>query len=285
MCKAAGFLLAVLIGLAATAAHATDLRVEGGGGGSGFRTDCSGDFVVGIYVKSGSWLDAIGLKCGTFNRQTGTFKRPAWNKAFHGGQGGRFQERVCPGERFVSGIRFGFTRHESKYYVEFVEMTCSPVGAGDVVRSCIETGQGCRSGHPPGGGVMEPFGARPVAQVCPAGEAAVGLHGRSGIYVDALGLICGPRPVVAAAAPAPAPVPAPPRTPVGKPNITAKHDTDIYDKVVDEPGAPRKVIGMMAGGARAWKLEWHAHRWCRLRLQGSSMVGWVAQDELIGCTP
>jgi hypothetical protein len=278
MRQATGFLLALLIGYASAPAHATDLRVQGGGGGSGFRTDCSGDFVVGIYVRSGSWIDAIGLKCGTFNRQTGTFKKPAWNKAFHGGHGGQFQERVCPGERFVSGIRFGFTRHESPY-VEFVELTCSPVGAGDVVRACIETGQGCRSGHSHGGGVMAPFGSSPVAQVCPPGEAAIGIHGRSGIHVDALGLICGPRPVVATAAPAP------PRMPVGKPNITARNDTDIYDKVVSEPGAPRRVIGMMAGGARAWQLEWHAHRWCRLRVEGSGMVGWVAQDELIGCKP
>jgi hypothetical protein len=32
-----------------------------------------------------------------------------------------------------------------------------------------------------------------ASQKCPAFEVATGIHGRSGIYVDALGLICGPQ--------------------------------------------------------------------------------------------
>ena len=53
------------------AVQATDLPLRGGPGGSPFRRECSGDFVVGIYVRSSDWVDAIGLKCGIFNRTRG----------------------------------------------------------------------------------------------------------------------------------------------------------------------------------------------------------------------
>src|SRR5262249_49982369 len=55
-------------------------------------------------------------------------------------------------------------------------------------RICLNTGNGCPDAHP----------ARPslkaVTQRCPDHEAGTGVHGRSGSFVDAIGLICGPKP-------------------------------------------------------------------------------------------
>ena len=72
--------------------------VLGGPGGGGFTRSCSPpDYVVGIYVRAGAWIDAIGLKCGTFNTAGGTkFSVPPFNTPFHGGNGGALQEKVCP---------------------------------------------------------------------------------------------------------------------------------------------------------------------------------------------
>jgi len=39
-----------------------------------------------------------------------------------------------------------------------------------------------------------PFSSQPPSQACPAGEVATGIRVRAGKYVDAIGLICGPRP-------------------------------------------------------------------------------------------
>ena len=155
----------------------------GGPGGSAFTRECSGDFVNGIYVRAGDWVDAIGLKCGIFNQTSGKFNRPAWNTPFFGGGGGTgFPEQVCASDRFVSGIRFNLTAEASHPFVDFIELTCTPLGGGAPNTLCIATpGTVCPSGG--------------FVQTCPAGDpAAIGIRGRTGVYVDALGLICGPKP-------------------------------------------------------------------------------------------
>ena len=164
------------------AVQATDLPLGGGPGGSPFRRECSGDFVVGIYVRSSDWVDAIGLKCGIFNQTQGEFNQPPWNTPYFGGGGGADQERVCAKDRFVSGIRFNVTGEASHPFINFIELTCTPIAGGASNTLCIQTGQGCPD-------------AGAIVQTCPASEpAATGIAGRRGPYVDALGLICGPQP-------------------------------------------------------------------------------------------
>jgi hypothetical protein len=183
--------VAFTLSMLAQPAPATDLAVRGGPGGGHFRSECSGDFVVGIYVKSGAWIDAIGLKCASFNSAQGTFKRPPWNKAFHGGNGGGHQERVCPANSVVTEIRFGFTREGSKpKYLDFVALTCRKVNRERTITTvdCLATGDGCWTRHPSSPAFLN------YNQTCGDEEVAVGIHGRSGAYVDALGLICGPKP-------------------------------------------------------------------------------------------
>src|SRR5262245_53252143 len=100
----------VFLFVAEAAVHAqTFLPVQGGSGGASFTRFCSGDFVVGIYVRSGDWIDAVGLKCGIFDQTLGEFNQPPWNTPYYGGSGGANQERVCAKDRFVSRIRFNLT--------------------------------------------------------------------------------------------------------------------------------------------------------------------------------
>jgi hypothetical protein len=137
--------------------------------------------VVGIYVRSGDRVDAIGLKCGIFDQTIGELKQPPWNTPFFGGSGGADQERVCAKDRFVSRIRFNLTAEASHPFVNFIELTCTPIAGGTSNTLCIQTGQGC-----PAAGAF--------VQTCPTGMSAIGIGGRTGTYVDALGLVCGPKP-------------------------------------------------------------------------------------------
>jgi hypothetical protein len=127
-------------------AQATDLPVQGGPGGTNFRHECSGDHVVGVYVRTGHWVDAIGLKCAAFDAK-GKFSPPPWNTPYYGGTSPslRDQEGVCPNDRYVSGLMFGMTREDdSPKFVDFVELTCTPVvGSAPPTKICLETGEGC----------------------------------------------------------------------------------------------------------------------------------------------
>jgi hypothetical protein len=215
-------------------ASAIEREVIGGPGGSAFRSTCSGDFVAGVYASAGAWITAIGLECAKFQAASGTFARPVWHKSFHGSSRDPHKTVLCAPDAFVSGIRFSFTREDTNpKYLDFIEITCTPVRGGPPATACLDTGEGCYHTHPNPAPTPGSFMFAPFSQHCPADEAAIGLRGRSGKYVDAIGLICGPRPVAAA------------RGPLGKQRFaTAKNDVDIYN----EPVEPRGVIGMMRGG-------------------------------------
>ena len=148
--RAIAFHILVFVSMIVTGAvqAKTFLPVGGGPGGSAFTRECSGDFVNGIYVRAGDWVDAIGLKCGIFNQTSGKFNRPAWNTPFFGGGGGTgFPEQVCASDRFVSGIRFNLTAEASHPFVDFIELTCTPLGGGAPNTLCIATpGTVCPSG-------------------------------------------------------------------------------------------------------------------------------------------
>ncbi len=251
-------------------AHATDLPVQGGPGGASFRTDCSGDFVTGVYVKSGNWIDAIGLKCSEFLPAQGAFKQPPWNKSYHGGQGGTLQEAsLCPANAVVTGMTIGFVYDkdykDKRKFVRYVKLVCTPLGDGSLTHVCVHSGVGCETG--------------PLAeQNCPPGEAATGLQGRAGTYVDALGLICGPKPSKKVSkrlgrpkktAPAPgSPPPSPDKT------CKVKKPSDVYDQ---PDGRGKKYDGFLRAGAPGVVLvEPCRDNWCHVK--GDSVPGgqgWV----------
>jgi hypothetical protein len=196
-----------LVGLTAVPAEATVLPVEGGPGGGYFRDDCPpGQYLVGFSVGAGAWIDRIAVLCAGLPPGQASFgnRTPG---AFHGGPGGGPQEGYCPGSHYGSWLLFGYTRKgNDPLYIDFVELGCHPVGDGEETSTCIATGGGCwkyRPGAPPPlisiGTVTVTNGLPAFLQQCPAEEAATGIHGRSGAYLDAVGLICGPRPTVVAA--------------------------------------------------------------------------------------
>jgi hypothetical protein len=130
--------------------------------------------------------------------------------AYYGGSGGGIQNGLCPATSYVGGIMIGFTRDGNKpKYVDFVELMCTNLASGAQTRVCLQTGDGCqigRAGAPSGPLGLGGTGYIPAAtQNCPAGEGVKGIQGRHGKFVDALGLVCGPKPQRVAAPPPPPP--------------------------------------------------------------------------------
>jgi hypothetical protein len=270
-------------------ALAGDLPVQGGPGGDYFRSECSGQFAVGLHFRSGAWVDAIGLRCAGFKPKTGSFK-PARDLELHGGDGGApGVAGSCPDNAYLSGITHGYTRNGNEnQFLNFVEIACTPVASGNPVRVCLETGAGCWVGRP-GAPEIPIFGGTPLltplVQHCPPGEAAVGLHGRAGAFVDAIGLVCGPRPEpavagldllqvggVVAADPAPAPAPTPPPDPVD-PTVTVLLDVDVYEN----PNEKAKLLGVLAAGTPGVSLveKCQADYWCHVKGNVPGGFGWV----------
>ena len=216
---AIGFFLALGSLLACTSAEAGKLPAQGGPGGGQFNGACpQGQFLRGVSARVGAWIVAIASLCATFDASTGKFNAWKRGKRFGGtGASPLLKDIACPPDRFVDRIQFGWTRDEGSY-VDYVQLRCVPMTSGQSNFVCLQSGDGCWSKHPnpppkgiplPGGG-LNIIGDSPFEQSCPIGEAVTGIHGSSGAFIDALGLICGPEPKRVLAAPAP---PAPPQSP------------------------------------------------------------------------
>jgi hypothetical protein len=175
--------------LALAPAYASDGKIVGGPGGGSFRDVCpQNQYLVGVQLRSGSWVDAITPVCGVFKPGMGAQGGP---RSQHGGNGGGPQAGACPVGSFVTTLRMGFTRSGNKEkYLDYVNMKCvSAKDPSQTTSVCLATGEGCYTN-------IDNGRIGPMGSDCPGNEAAVGLIGRSGNYVDALGVTCGPRPVI-----------------------------------------------------------------------------------------
>ena len=178
--------LAVLAGLP-RGADATVLPIQGGPGGGYFRADCpAGQYIVGFSVRAGAWIDAIAALCAPYLPTQKKFGARTVTAPPHGGSGGAPQERYCQAGS-IRSIWFGYTRvnniRDDPQFVDDIDLTCVDPTTKQVSTGCIDTGGRCTD---------HKFYFSPSE--CPAGEAATGIHGRSGNSLDALGLICGPEP-------------------------------------------------------------------------------------------
>jgi hypothetical protein len=166
--------------LTISSAQSTVLPPAGGPGGGNFVAECAGQYLVGVSLRTGGWVDAIAPLCASFLPAQGKFDK--WKRGPRkGGFGGSplLKDAACPADRYVSGITIGL-RPDSKY-LDYVLLFCGPVKDRSAVTKVCAASRRC--GDIPS-----------HDQSCPAGEAATGIHGRYGAYVDSLGLICGRKP-------------------------------------------------------------------------------------------
>ncbi len=224
-------LFAIFVGLPGVA-EATILPIEGGSGGSYFRTDCAaGQYLVGFSVRAGAWIDAIAPLCAPYLSGTGTFGD--WKAlASRGGKGGSPEEKYCSGAS-IGALQFTYTRDGDgrPQFVDDISFSCLDAGGNKVGGECIDSGENCSSGS------TWKFAFQEFD--CPDGELATGIQGRSGDSLDALGMICGPAPrkiVLGTAKPPNAPPP-PPNVLKGNGKVVTLPG-GILPPPAKQPGAP-----------------------------------------------
>lgn len=238
--------------LCADAALATtDLPVYGGLGGNDFRAQCAdGSYLVGLAGRTGAWVDRIAPVCAPWLAARQAFGTPSVGPSHGSSTGGQERHQNCWNE-FVGRVyvvqswKIDVLRSDN-HYVQRIRAYCA-----SVVPSAKSMGFHFGDKDPYDRSISSgPFGSRPPEQACPAGEVAVGIRVRAGQFVDAVGLICGPRPPsFGAAATKPlgplvqAPPPAVPMNPQAK-HMRVPKDMFVITRPVagDRVGQGRLII-------------------------------------------
>lgn len=183
----AAVMLALL--LAPTVARAeTYTRLAGGRGGGPFTARCDPyRILAGVEIKTGDDVDAIRPLCRGANLpDSPANENPRTEGPMRGGNGGGAPHTIAchPTEYAVRGMVIGHEGERTRI-VNNIQLVCG-------------LGNGQPSRNPTGGenGIGLWYGPRTANHIdtriaCPPGQVAVGIHGRHGIWLDALGLICG----------------------------------------------------------------------------------------------
>ena len=190
----AGFAFLVIV---ASAAHAdpardptrmiTELPLIGSTGGSPFYEACpTGQNLAGLEVRLGDDVDAVRPLCVIAYGPTdvgapGADGTTVWN----GGPGGELRAIVCPGEAPV--VTGGFIRSAGRVEaVDFIRLFC---GLASDQQGIAEVTVELDTATYLAGTLSETIGSERRSR-CQSGQVAVGIRGRSGNWVDDLGLLC-----------------------------------------------------------------------------------------------
>jgi hypothetical protein len=166
--------LAFLASLCLAPASATTFPPYGGGGDASFSDTCpNGEYLVGLRVRSGLWLDQMAISCRTL---TGDLGGPYYGPK-RGGGGGGPSEGHCPGGYVIHNMNFTLTAG-NRQVINFTFRCQSTTDKSKT--SILQIGSAATNNNP-----------YPPGQSCPAVEAATGMNGRYGKHVNAVGLICG----------------------------------------------------------------------------------------------
>lgn len=161
---------------------ATDLPSFGGNGGNPFRLLCPPDsYLSGFNGRSGDYVDRLQLVCAHWNGQD--LDSVQFPEAFVGlSRGGRSQQAICPEQHVVHGADFSTLASDNALLDEF-SFECiflkRPAPNGPRLNF---TSTGSRGGWS--------FGGESGWNFCPQNEVAVGIYGKSGDFIDRIGIVC-----------------------------------------------------------------------------------------------
>jgi hypothetical protein len=150
----------------------------GGGGGTAKTLSCpSGQYVIALYVRTGAYVDRIGIKCAAFD--SSVVRGPAGAFKYGGGGSGHFSEtRTCSGNR-------AYTYIETKAggYIDKIEhIVCTKRKAAGGFGGDTERLKFTRGG----------IGGLYCTLECGAGEAIHKVVLRSGAWMDSIEAFCKP---------------------------------------------------------------------------------------------
>lgn len=170
------------------------LPLSGRDGGRSFLARCdAGHVLVGLDLRAGNDIDAVRPLCA--QPLSPTTIGEVWGEVgIFGGKGGKPTQLRCPQETPVV-IKM---RLEGEYYMNGFDLYCGIVDANRPQPSQFPQAKFdapfLSSANNDCGGNYDPCPLWRDLETCPDGLVGVGIHGRSGDRVDALGLICGTPP-------------------------------------------------------------------------------------------
>lgn len=169
--------LALLLFFLISPAMAKDFDPQGGAGGGYFKSTCpAGKYLIGTNGRYGFIVNNISLICGAINWD-GSIGDIWQDTAVHGGGGGSpLPKTSCDSGEIINAMGL-LTGDASDNKV-----------IRQIIFNCVSTTSTARHNLDIGTAPLFPT----MQQNCEAGEAVVGIQGRSGSYLDAAGLLCGP---------------------------------------------------------------------------------------------
>ena len=192
------FLLLVLL-VPPTASSWADFLPVGGAGGGPFELSCGGQYLAGLYGRTGEWVDQIGIICTPFVPQTAAFGAQIAKPEVKGGATGGGSQKTCPTGLAVTRFTIYLQSHvvdgqKQPQYVRGIVVDCGAQANPFLTSFCF----GNCTDYVSGGQIDE----RPLEkhrQLCQSGGFATGVYGRYGSYVDSVAVRCAVNPATVAA--------------------------------------------------------------------------------------
>jgi hypothetical protein len=161
---------------------------QGGNGGGQYKAQCGPtENLMGFELRVGTFIDAIRPVCVVTYGATAIGNQvvsPTWN----GGTGGHVERLLCPTSTpIVISVSVGYSgtvEDNSTVVLSAIHLYC-----GQAVAAQTPPALPSALFDAPGSTHVGTF--LDVPHACPAGMVAVGVHGRAGTWLDAMGLICG----------------------------------------------------------------------------------------------
>jgi hypothetical protein len=157
---------------------AQQTSVAGGSGGTAFTRDCgSGKVLTGLRGREGLQVDAIGVICAPV-LSDGTLGPSSAIGTLTGGTGGQFKEARCANGSVISSlsVNYGTILNDVMVFCKVWNASTRQFGGSSAVAG--ELGTTRTQDHD-------------ISLACDArAQPGAGIRGRSGILVDAIGLIC-----------------------------------------------------------------------------------------------
>jgi len=254
------------------------LDAIGGNGGGNFEAHCpAGQLLTGFDLRAADDVDAIRPLCVTASSRRSVSAAAAEDN-WYGGSGGRPAKILCTRYNPIVTGMYVYADGEDTTVVNNIHLYCGEATNTEPPNEAASAFLDLPKFHD--SGVFSTF-ISPMhgTQRCRSGQVAVGMHGRSGRWVDAIGLICGDPPPLIGKTLGRVPSSSPPHPPrpicdsardararnsPAAPNLEAqcaasKAHAKAAEKAVEKASAPPAIPAYLYAVDSAGELRWFRH--------------------------